>query len=45
VTAVRVASDKVGDGDGDKGVRQGKVTAMKRAMATGMRVAGDEEGG
>jgi hypothetical protein len=32
------------DGDGDKGVRQGMVTATKRAMVTEMTVAGNKEG-
>jgi hypothetical protein len=32
-----------GKGNGDKVVRQGTVTAMKRAMATATRVAGDKE--
>jgi hypothetical protein len=41
-TATRVAEDKQGeaskgDGDGDKGVRQGMVSAKKRAMATAQR--------
>ncbi len=43
-TAMRVAGVKEGDGEGGKGVWQGKAMATKRSMATAMRVAGDEEG-
>jgi hypothetical protein len=32
-----------GDGDGNKGVKQGTVKATKRAMATATRVAGNQE--
>ncbi len=49
-TAMRVAGNKEGNGEGgkgngdsDKGVRQGTALAMKWAMATATRVAGKEE--
>jgi hypothetical protein len=35
--------DGKGDGDSDKGVRQGTALATKWAMATATRVAGREE--
>ncbi len=48
--ATRVAGNKEGNGEGgkgngdsDKGVRQGTALAMKWAMATATRVAGEEE--
>jgi hypothetical protein len=51
VMAMRVAGDEEGDckggkgdGNGDKGVRQGPAMATKRAMATAKRVVGEEEG-
>ncbi len=37
-------SSKEGNGNGNKGGRCTMATAMRRAMATTMRVAGDEEG-
>jgi hypothetical protein len=49
--ATRVAGDKEGSGKGgkgngnnNKGVRQGTAMATKRAMATATRVVGKEEG-
>jgi hypothetical protein len=50
VMAMRVAGNKEGNGEGskgngdsDKGVRQGAALATKWAMATATRVAGEEE--
>jgi hypothetical protein len=34
----------MGDGDGNKDVRQGLTMAVKRAMVTATRVAGNKEG-
>jgi hypothetical protein len=42
--AMRVAGNKEGNGNGNKGVGQRTAMATKRAMGTATRVAGKEEG-
>ncbi len=42
--AITMVCGEEGDSDGNNGVGQGTATAIRRAMVTAMRVAGDKEG-